>query len=119
MDQILREDPAGIYSKMDFESRDYYRNAIETIAKDCGVSETYIAKKTVECARRAVEEGKPYRRTHGLFLGQPWKKLFYQELGRGLGGNPRPHDVHPAHSTIHGYRHLWGSTSPAIPRQWI
>lgn len=86
VDQILREDPAGIYSKMDFESRDYYRNAIETIAKDCGVSETYIAKKTVECARRAVEEGKPYRRTHvGFFLVSHGKKLLYQELGKRLG----------------------------------
>ena len=86
VDQILREDPAGIYSKMDFESRDYYRNAIETIAKDCGVSETYIAKKTVECARRAEEEGKPYRRTHvGFFLVSHGRSFFIRSWGRGLG----------------------------------
>ena len=37
MDQVLREDPAGAYATMDFESRDLYRNKISNIAEhsDC------------------------------------------------------------------------------------
>src|SRR5262249_55089162 len=31
-DQVLRQDPAGAYAKMDFESRDFYRKKISKIA---------------------------------------------------------------------------------------
>jgi cyclic beta-1,2-glucan synthetase len=39
----LRRDPAGIYARMDFPSRDRYRHALEQLAKRCPVSEPDVA----------------------------------------------------------------------------
>ncbi len=50
VEQILRQDPAGIYQKMDFASRDSYRHELETISKKLKVSEIKVAKKLIECA---------------------------------------------------------------------
>lgn len=50
VEQILRQDPAGIYQKMDFASRDSYRHELETISKKLKVSEIKVAKKIIECA---------------------------------------------------------------------
>jgi len=57
VEQILREDPSGFYSLMDFDSRNYYRNRVEKLALKYKVSESHVAKKAVELARNAVENG--------------------------------------------------------------
>jgi hypothetical protein len=51
VEQVLREDPAGVYYKMDFATRDRYRHAIEKIAKSCPLSESEIALKAIGFAR--------------------------------------------------------------------
>lgn len=56
VEQVLRQDPDGTYPKMDFESRDYYRHEIEKIAKYYNTSETYVAKKAIECAKEVAEQ---------------------------------------------------------------
>src|SRR5690606_31168458 len=50
-EQILREDPNGVYPLMDFESRDYYRHEVEKLARAFGTPETQVAEKAVECAK--------------------------------------------------------------------
>ena len=35
VEQILRQDPVGIYPRMDFKSRDRYRHALEGMARRC------------------------------------------------------------------------------------
>ncbi|MEY2408775.1 MAG: cyclic beta,2-glucan synthetase, partial [Verrucomicrobiota bacterium] len=52
VEQALRGDPAGIYSKMDFRSRDTYRHAVERIAKGCELAEWDVAARVVELARQ-------------------------------------------------------------------
>ena len=47
---ILRQDPAGIYSQMDFDTRNQYREAVEVLAKRAGIEQIEIAKKVVEMA---------------------------------------------------------------------
>ena len=47
---ILKEDPFGIYARMDFATRDYYRHATERIAKKGRLSEVEVARKAVELA---------------------------------------------------------------------
>jgi len=42
---------------MDFDSRNYYRNRVEKLALKYKVSESHVAKKAVELARNAVENG--------------------------------------------------------------
>lgn len=51
VEEILSEDPAKIYSQMDFSSRDYYRHMIEKISLKCETSETKIARMIIEYCR--------------------------------------------------------------------
>src|ERR1700712_3301759 len=50
VEQILREDPIGVYGRMDFGTRDTYRHAVERIAKAAGGDETAVAHKAIELA---------------------------------------------------------------------
>jgi len=58
VEQILREDPAGIYAKMDFATRDQYRHATERIAKAGVMAEKEAARKAIElaCAGVVIDE---------------------------------------------------------------
>ena len=51
-EEILKLDPAKIYSKMDEESKSYYRRVIERKAKKSKISEVYIAEKIIELCKR-------------------------------------------------------------------
>ncbi len=57
VEEILRQDPCDTYRKMDFESRDYYRQQVVSLAKKFKTSETQVAQKAVECASAYQEEG--------------------------------------------------------------
>jgi cyclic beta-1,2-glucan synthetase len=51
--QILAGEPVGIYPSMDFDTRNRYREAVETLAKGSGQPEEEIAHAAVELARTA------------------------------------------------------------------
>ncbi|HVA00653.1 MAG TPA: glucoamylase family protein [Terriglobia bacterium] len=53
VDHILREDPSGAYPKMDFESRQLYRDAIADLAPHTKLNEAGIARQAVLGARSA------------------------------------------------------------------
>jgi len=53
--QILNNDPADVYRKMDFESRDKYRHEIEALAEKYKVSELTIAKTLEKMALKTSE----------------------------------------------------------------
>ena len=55
VEEILRRDPAGVYPRMDFASRDRYRHAVEDLAEPTGEAQVRVALRTVESARRAAE----------------------------------------------------------------
>jgi cyclic beta-1,2-glucan synthetase len=55
MEEILRRDPAGVYPRMDFASRDRYRHAVEELAEPTGEAQVRVALRTVASARRVVE----------------------------------------------------------------
>lgn len=52
VEEILRQDPSGVYEKMDDQTKDYYRSRIKEIAKKTKISEIYIAKKALELAQK-------------------------------------------------------------------
>ncbi|MEO8594678.1 MAG: glucoamylase family protein [Candidatus Solibacter sp.] len=54
VDQTLREDPAGIYSRMDFATRDCYRHVIERVAHESKRLERDVARQAIELARAAA-----------------------------------------------------------------
>lgn len=50
VEQILRRDPAALYQRMDFDTRDRYRKAVEELALYGEASETAVAQLAVELA---------------------------------------------------------------------
>lgn len=58
IEKILKEDPDKTYPNMDLLSRNYYRNKIEELASNYGVSELHIASEAIELAKNAVNRDK-------------------------------------------------------------
>jgi cellobiose phosphorylase len=54
VEQKLREDPGGVYGKMDFATRDRYRHAVEKTAKASGLSESEVARKAIQLAHEGA-----------------------------------------------------------------
>ncbi|UWG95571.1 glycosyl transferase family 36 [Dehalobacter sp. DCM] len=80
--QALQRDPANIFNKMDFDSRDRYRHEIETIARKYKVSEIIVAK-TLE---KMASEGKIEPCNHvGFYLFGVGKVMLEQELALDWG----------------------------------
>ena len=61
--QVLKEDPAGAFIKMDFSTRDHYRHVIEKLAKKCDFSEIEVARKAIELSKKGAELNGPEDRT--------------------------------------------------------
>jgi len=64
VEQILREDPAGAYARMDFQTRDRYRHSVEELAKGARVSEQVVARRAVELAADAQRSSPEQDRSH-------------------------------------------------------
>jgi cellobiose phosphorylase len=56
VEQALREDPGGDYGMMDFATRDRYRHVVEKIAKSSRWSESEVAHKAIQLARRNTDK---------------------------------------------------------------
>ncbi|HEV2221106.1 MAG TPA: glucoamylase family protein [Casimicrobiaceae bacterium] len=50
----LREDPGGVYSAMDFATRDRYRHVVEQIARRSRLSESDVARKAIQLAHEGA-----------------------------------------------------------------
>src|SRR6185503_10988875 len=57
VERVLQQDPPGVYGRMDFTSRDRYRQAVEELAGKSGDEQLRVARRAVESARQAAEEG--------------------------------------------------------------
>ena len=76
VEQVLQRDPAGVYGRMDFRSRDRYRHAVEELAEPTGEGQLRVALKSVERARQVAEQTPDARGAH----------VGYHLIG---GGRPR------------------------------
>lgn len=54
VEKILRMDPAHVYGKMDFATRDRYRHVIERLAKRSPLSEVNVAETAMDLARKGA-----------------------------------------------------------------
>ena len=50
VEKVLRDDPADVYARMEFATRDSYRHAVEGIARHCVASEAEVASAAVQLA---------------------------------------------------------------------
>ncbi|MFN2438485.1 MAG: GH36-type glycosyl hydrolase domain-containing protein [Chitinophagaceae bacterium] len=83
VEQILRQDPAGVYSLMDFNTRDHYRHVVEKIANNCVLTEEKIATIVIDLAKENFEKNNDLRTGHvGYYLmGPGFKKT--EKLSKG------------------------------------
>ena len=76
VEEILKKDPANVYEKMDYETKEYYRKSIEKISKKIKVSEIFIAQKCVElCKNKKAKESHV-----GYYLIDKGKRELYEIL---------------------------------------
>lgn len=70
VEEILCTDPANIYCKMDFATRDLYRHIVEKLAKKSLNSESDIAEKAIKLAKNEIchHEGDFRERHVGYYL---------------------------------------------------
>ena len=55
LERVLERDPVGVYSRMDFASRDRYRQAVEELAEPTGEAQLRVALRAIESARQAAD----------------------------------------------------------------
>ncbi len=86
VEEILRQDPGGYYSQMDFESRDYYRHAIEKISRFFNISEIEVAHRVLSCAQEATAENNQDPLRHvGYYLISSGRKELEKQIGVKTG----------------------------------
>ena len=85
VEQKLREDPGGVYGKMDFATRDRYRHVVEKIAKASRLSESEVARKAIQLAHEGAASAKDGddRAAHVGFLPDRQGTAAARTSGRG------------------------------------
>ena len=78
VEEILRQDPARVYEKMDYTSKELYREKIKEISRKTKISEIYIAKTVLELAK---EKKIGAKESHiGYYLMEENVDIIYQKL---------------------------------------
>src|SRR5439155_10100800 len=89
VEQVLQRDPAGVYGRMDFRSRDRYRQAVEELAEPTGDDQLRVALKSVERARQVGARAADARGTHvGYHLIGSGRRAFE----RSVAWVPKPRE---------------------------
>ncbi len=91
---VLRGDPAGVYTTMDFATRDRYRHVVERLAKRGRLAERDVAAKAIELAAAQPGDREHHvgyflidrgRRALARALAQkPYDRALALRLGRGV-----------------------------------
>src|SRR5215510_16211854 len=69
IDPELRKDPAGIYARMDFATRDRYRHVIERLSRNAGLTEPELTRRVLQLAEQARAANRDPAQAHvGYFL---------------------------------------------------
>ena len=78
LEKILQRDPAGVYARMDFDTRDRYRNEVEELASRSTVDEAGIAMQAIQLA----EVSTATRERHvGYFLIDRGRQTLEGQIG--------------------------------------
>ncbi len=87
VEQVLQRDPAGIYGRMDFASRDRYRQAVEELADASGEAQLRVALRAVASARAA--EGVPGAE-RAMHVGHHLIRRGRRDFESDVAWRPRP-----------------------------
>jgi cyclic beta-1,2-glucan synthetase len=72
VEQILMQDPSGVYSRMDFETRDRYRNEIDRLARIGSIEEQVIARQAVKLSQDELDKLYPVQKGVAEEQGPDW-----------------------------------------------
>src|SRR5512143_3688385 len=89
VEQVLREDPSGVYARMDRQTRDRYRKVVEKLARATGQDEHSVARAAVRLADDQAAQGEtdtqagdPPRARHvGFYLLDAGRAQLEVQLG--------------------------------------
>ncbi len=76
VEDILKQDPANVYDKMDYQTKVAYRNQIKEISKKTKISDIYISKKCLELSK----QGSGKKHHIGYYLLAEGRKKLLEEL---------------------------------------
>ena len=79
LEKLLRSDPAGLYSRMDFDTRNRYRNIVEELANGSPIGEKGIARQVLELAQAGANASVRERHV-GYYLMFPGRKLLEERI---------------------------------------
>jgi cyclic beta-1,2-glucan synthetase len=80
VEQVLRSDPAGVYPRMDFETRDRYRRATEELARGSDQTQEQVARRAIEMAAQPAR---------GAAEDERWSHVGTYLIGEGRGNLAR------------------------------
>ena len=83
VEQVLRGDPASLYSRMDFETRDRYRTVVEELALETGWDERGVAQEAIGLAEEKQQSGQDSPRADhvGFYLLDAGRTQLETRLG--------------------------------------
>ena len=81
VEKILRDDPADIYTHMDFDTRNSYRSVVEELARYSAFSEEEVALGAVELACRAGSKTSGRQAHVGFYLRDAGRKTLEASIG--------------------------------------
>jgi len=119
VERTLREDPAEVYPKMEFATRDHYRRVVETIARRSPLAESEVARRAIRLAQASPTRGNDdERRRHvGFYLidqGLPQLERASHMRGSTMGLWRGPSGRFPALVYLAGIALLVASGSAAL-----
>ena len=62
------EDPAKIYSEMDFETKDYYRHSVEEISRKTNINEVDLIKTALELSSLHLDNKDIFKKHIGYYI---------------------------------------------------
>lgn len=97
VEKALRTDPAGVYGRMDFATRDKYRHVVENLAKKYSLSEDKVARLTVDLAEGAFRSKDDHDASHdsghfshvGFYLIDDGLRVLRVMLARERSARPK------------------------------
>ncbi|HSP96025.1 MAG TPA: glucoamylase family protein, partial [Candidatus Dormibacteraeota bacterium] len=96
-ERVLRTDPAGVYARMEFDTRDRYRKVVEELAAGSEDSEEAVAAAAVRLARESPAE----RRTHvGYYLVDDGFDVLARTVGYHPDRKARRHQLLTRYPTL-------------------
>jgi len=98
VEAVLRTDPAGVYQRMDFETCDTYRKAVEFLAWESGRAEQEVAEIAVALATEQSPE--PSRDHVGYYLVDHGRKQLESRIGFRATGMERVRRAITARPTL-------------------